>query len=154
MLYNARMAKEAQLYEIGLLIKPDFSEAEAAAELGNVRSDIEKQNGIIESTTDPKLRKLSYPIKKVSQAYFAALQFSVVPAHITAIEKTISANRNILRTLVLSWTRALTQPMLQKPIRTIKQVDVPTLYTPVKEEIAEKVDEKELDKKLDEILGA
>jgi len=147
------MAKESQLYEIGLLIKPELSDAEAAAELGNVRLEIEKQNGILERTTDPKLRKLSYPIKKISQAYFAALQFSAPPARIATIEKTISANTNIMRSLVLSWTRTPAQQVLQKPIRSKSSGTLP-LYSPVKtEEPAEKVDEKELDKKLDEILG-
>lgn len=147
------MAKEPQLYEIGLLIKPELSEAEAAAELGNVRLEIEKQGGILESTTDPKLRKLSYPIKKISQAYFAALQFSVAPGLVATIEKTVAAKQNVLRSLVLSWSRAPVQPVLRKPAYT-KIVKTPTLFSsPKPEEPAEKVDEKELDKKLDEILG-
>ena len=149
------MAKESQLYEIGVLIKPELSVEEAAAELGNVRLEIERRNGILESTTDPKPRKLAYPIKKISQAYFAALQFSVTPAAVTAIEKTVSDNQNILRCLVLSWTRTPREPVLQKPAR-IKPPEMPTLYTPMKPDEGgekEKVDEKELDKKLDEILG-
>lgn len=149
------MAKEPQLYEIGLLIKPDLSEQEAAAELGNVRLEIEKHNGILESTTDPKPRKLAYPIKKAAQAYFAALQFSVSPAAITTIEKIVSTNQNILRCLVLTWTRTPAQPMLKKPLR-MKKTETPVLYSPSPaktEEVGKKVDEKELDKKLDEILG-
>lgn len=148
------MVKESQLYEIGLLIKPDLSEAEASAELGNVRMEIEKQNGILEHTTDPKLRKLSYPIKKISQAYFAALQFSVVPAHIGVIEKSVSTHANILRTLVLVWPRVFVQHVLKKPVQA-RTLETAALYTPAKvKEPAEKIDEKELDKKLDEILGA
>lgn len=147
------MTKESQLYEIGLLIKPDLSEAEASAELGNVRMEIEKQSGILEHTTDPKLRKLSYPIKKTSQAYFAALQFSVVPAHIGVIEKSVSTHTNILRTLVLIWPRVFVQHVLKKPVQ-VKTHEATALYTPAKaKEPAEKIDEKELDKKLDEILG-
>ncbi len=148
------MTKESQLYEIGLLIKPELSDADAAVELGNVRLEIEKQNGILERTTDPKLRKLSYPIKKISQAYLAALQFSASPAHIPAIEKSVSTNINILRSLVLSWTRAPIQQVLKKPIRAGMHETPSTLYSPSKtDEPAEKIDEKELDKKLDEILG-
>ena len=153
LLYNDFMAKEPQLYEIGLLIKPDLSETEASTELGNVRLEIEKHNGILESTTDPKPRKLAYPIKKITQAYFAALQFSVSPASITAIEKSVSTRANILRSLVLSWTRAPAQHVLKKPIRA-KMSETPILYSPAKtEEVGKKVDEKELDKRLDEILG-
>ncbi|OGZ44600.1 MAG: 30S ribosomal protein S6 [Candidatus Ryanbacteria bacterium RIFCSPHIGHO2_02_FULL_45_17b] len=147
------MVREPQLYEIGLLIKPELSETEASAELGNVRLEIEKQNGILERTTDPKPRKLAYPIKKISQAYFAALQFSVSPARIATIEKTISTHTNILRSLVLSWTRVPVQRVLEKPMRT-RTSETPALYSPVQtKEPAEKFDEKELDKKLDEILG-
>lgn len=152
--YNDLMAKEPQLYEIGLLIKPGLSEAEASAELGNVRLEIEKHSGILERTTDPKLRKLSYPIKKISQAYFAALQFSVSPASITEIEKTVSSHPHVLRCLVLSWTRAPAETVLRKPMRTRTQEPVTSLLSPARaKEPVEKVDEKELDKKLDEILG-
>lgn len=153
LLYNGTMAKEPQLYEIGLLIKSGLSETEASAELGSVRSEIEKQGGVLESTTDPKLRKLSYPIKKNLQAYFAALQFLVSPASAAPIEKKVSANQNILRCLVLSWTRAPAQPILRKPMRP-KITDTVTRFSPAKTEApTERVDEKELDKKLDEILG-
>ncbi|TSC68119.1 MAG: small subunit ribosomal protein S6 [Parcubacteria group bacterium Gr01-1014_66] len=151
------MARESQLYEIGVLLKPELSVEEAAAELGNVRMEIENRNGILESTADPKLHKLAYPIKKSVQAYFAALQFSISPAAIAAIEKTVSANKHVLRSLVLSWTRAPAKPMLQKP-RRIKPSETPVLYTPIKPVVdkdkEEKVDEQELDKKLDEILGS
>lgn len=150
------MAKEPQLYEIGMLLKPELSEAEAAAELGNVRLEIEKQNGILESTTDPKPRKLAYPIKKISQAYLAAFQFSVPPAGIAAIEKAIFGNQNILRYLVLSWIRIPARPILKEAGHAQQMPKIPVLYSPAKtEETAEKekVDEKELDKKLDEILG-
>lgn len=147
------MVREPRLYEIGLLIKPELSETEASAELGNVRLEIEKHSGILESTTDPKPRKLAYPINKITRAYFAALQFSVPPANIAAIEKLVSGHTNIMRSLVLSWTRAPAGQVLKKPIR-VKTPEIPVLYSPVKtEEIGEKVDEKELDKKLDEILG-
>jgi ribosomal protein S6 len=152
------MAKEPQLYEIGLLIKPDLTEEQAAAELGNVRLSIEKMGGMMESTTDPKMRRLSYPIKKISQAYFAALQFSMVPGAIGDIGKDVDSNEYIMRHLVLSWTRAPVRPVLRRQKRTVsisgispaapqiqrlEQGDVPE----------EKIDEKELDKKLDEILG-
>lgn len=151
------MAKEPQLYEIGLLIKPELSEVEAAAELGNVRSSIEKSGGILERTTDPKLRKLSYAILKNTQAYFAALQFSVSPASLDTIAKEVKNNSNVLRHLMLSWMRELAQPVLHRPIRSIiSDSAIPSSISSVigkTEESAEKVDEKELDKKLQEILG-
>jgi len=149
------MAQEPQLYEIGLLIKPELSEEQAAAELGNVRSIIEKHNGMLESTTDPKIRKLSYPIRKIEQAYFAALQFSIAPPAIGSIEQEVKTHDTIVRYLVLSWARATAQPIVRRgrvlPVKSAASA-APPADTPEKQ--AEKVDEKELDKKLDEILGA
>ncbi len=148
------MAQEPQLYEIGLLIKSELSEEEAAAELGNVRSIIEKYNGMLERTTDPKIRKLSYPIRKIEQAYFAALQFSIAPPAIGGIEREVKTHDTIVRHLVLSWERTTAQPIVRRgraPGLKTAAGSVPPADTPEKQ--AEKVDEKELDKKLDEILG-
>lgn len=149
------MIKDAELYEVGLLIKPELSEVEASAELGNVRSIIEKHNSIVESTTDPKLRKLSYPIQKHSQAYFAALRFSSSPATINGIEQEIKSNTHVLRHLVLSWTHTPTRSILRRrtPVPRPDIVHGTTPITRSEDKPAEKVDEQELDKKLDEILG-
>lgn len=151
------MVWEPQLYEIGLLIKPELSEVEAAAELGNVRSSIEKSGGILERTTDPKLRKLSYAILKNTQAYFAALQFYVSPASLDTITKEVKSNLNVLRHLILLWTREPTQSVLHRPLRSaISDSAISSSISGTigkTEKLEEKVDEKELDKKLEEILG-
>lgn len=147
------MTKEAQLYEIGLLLKPELSEADAAAELGVVRSYIEKQGGLLERTRDPKTRTLSYPIKKITRAYFAALQFLASPATIASIRQDLKTNQNILRHLLLSWKREPVRPVaLHKVIAPVSSMQ--SGEKKIEGEPAEKVNEQELDKKLDEILGS
>ncbi len=157
LLYNVRMGKELELYEIGLLMKPELSETDAAAELGNVRSVLEKNGALLESTTDPKLRKLSYPIQKNSQAYFAALRFSAMPVSINTIEKEVKNNAHLLRHLVLSWTHTPPETVMPRSRRTsTTHVPAPATASSSGESVekaGEKVDEQELDKKLEEILG-
>ena len=153
------MPKELELYEIGLLIEPKLSESDAATELGNVRSVLEKNGALVESTTDPKLRKLAYPIKKLPQAYFAALRFSAVPLTIHTIEKEVKNHEHILRHLVLSWTSTPAEPLIRRVRRgstatnIISPIPSPLSSGETAEKTGEKVDEQELDKKLEEILG-
>lgn len=146
------MAKEPQLYEIGLLIQPELPEGEASAVLGTVRSYIEKTGGVLESTVDPKLRKLAYPVKRVNQAYFAALQFVVTPEMVTGIKKDVESNTSILRHLILTWKKEVPRPVLRRVSDKPFTPDTSAVtQTPSQE--GPKTDIQEIDKKLDEILG-
>lgn len=156
LLYNAFMAKEPQLYEIGLLIQPELPEGEASAVLGTIRSYIEKTGGVLESTVDPKLRKLAYPIKKLNQAYFAALQFTVSPDKVTNIKKDVETNTSVIRHLILTWKKEVPRPVLRRPLVEPSpdgSAPAPSLHTPPAREDEPKTDIREIDKKLDEILG-
>ncbi len=145
------MSREAQLYEIGLLIKPELAEQEAAEVLGTVRSYVEQQNGVVESTTDPKVRELGYPVKKAAQAYFAALQFVLDPAAVSEVKKNVDANGQVLRHMVLSWKKEAPRPVM----RYAKPEPTRPAASPLREEerTDEKIDIQEIDKKLEEILG-
>lgn len=152
------MSREAQLYEIGMLIRPEVPEQEVAEVLGTVRSYIEQKNGIIESTADPKMRTLGYPVQKVAQAYFAALQFVVNPDVVSEIGRDMTANGNILRHMVFSWKKEVPQPMMRRHMGENAWGNAPakpSSEAPAKERSIEeeRVAMQEIDKKLDEILA-
>ena len=161
------MARDPQLYEIGFLIKPDLPAEKAAEVLGEIRSYIEKNGGMPERAVDPKIRPLAYPIRKLTQAYFGALQFMVAPEAIADINKDVDAHTAIIRHLTLLWEREPERPIIlkQRPAKQETTVvssapemaSTPTAPVPpiVAEPRAEeeKVSEEAIDKKLDEILG-
>ena len=150
------MAKEAQLYEIGLLIHPELPEERASEVLGTVRSYIEKSGGVLESTVDPKLRRLGYAVKKNTQAYFAALQCVIAPEAVTKVKKEVDGNTNILRHLILTWKkeapRTILRRNIEKPEGSVASPPV-VPFTPAEKKEENKTDIQEIDKKLDEILG-
>lgn len=152
------MSREAQLYEIGMLIRPELPEQEAAEVLGTVRSSVEQRNGIIESTTDPKMRQLGYPVQKAVQAYFAALQFVVNPSVIAEIGRDITTNDRILRHMIFSWKKESPRPAMRRHVGESTWGNTPATPSPeviTKERTPEEeqVVIEEIDKKLDEILA-
>lgn len=157
-MYHTSMSREAQLYEIGMLIRPELAEQEAAEVLGTVRSYVEQKNGIIESTIDPKMRQLGYPVQKAVQAYFAAIQFMVNPSVIAEVGRDITGNDRVLRHMIFSWKKESPRPAMRRHIDEGmwgNAPSTPVAEVPGKERTAEEkqVAMEEIDKRLDEILA-
>ena len=149
------MAKEAQLYELTMVINPNLPEAEVAGVVDVVRSHIETgASGSIEQTSNLGLKKLAYPLQKHMQAHVTSLQFTSLPETLAALSKDIAANHSILRHLLVSWKReAAPRPLLRRSSTPQENRAPETPIQPSSGEEKGKVDEQQLDKKLDEILG-
>ena len=86
-------------------------------------------------------------IKKKSVAYLKNLDFQLEPEKIKEIKKEIESEKNILRFIFLSKALARTKPSIKTSPKTGLQ---PPLVQ--KEEKVKKVELKEIEKKLEEIL--
>jgi ribosomal protein S6 len=157
------MSKEVNLYEIGLLVTPEIPEEKAPEVIGAVRTAIEDKGGTIESIQDLKMRRIWFPIKQMSSAYFGAVQFMIAPAKIEEIKKDAEKNNSILRHLILEWKkeppRPIYKPLVSKDEATPETksdivVEQPENRSSEHPASKPRVDEEEIDKKLDEILGS
>ena len=127
-------------YELTYLISTDVSGEELKNLSEKIKSFIQEEEGTIKKTTEPSKTKLGYPIKEKGQGFLTILNFSLSPEKIANLEKKLKAENQILRYMILN--KDLPEKTLY-PKRTRPELKI-------KE--SEKVELKEIDKKIEEIL--
>lgn len=129
-----------RFYEISYLVSPNISKEELKNFQEKINSLIQKEGGILFDINPPKKRVLAYPIKKNKEAYFLNLTFHFPEEKIENFEKKLKEEKQILRYLILTKRKPELVGMPKKP--SIKKVEKP-----------KKVELKEIEEKLEEILG-
>jgi small subunit ribosomal protein S6 len=127
-------------YELTYLISPDLSEPEVKNIQEKVNSLIQTREGFLDSSTPPERIDLSYPIKKKTQAYLTSLSFHLKVEKINDLEKEIKSEGNILRFLIC----------VRKKLKAVEAPRRAPIKKPEKEKKAEL---KDIEQKLEEILG-
>lgn len=127
-----------KLYELNYLILPDLKEEELKLLQEKIVSLIQEKGGVLVSNTTAVKKLLFYPIKKRTEAFLATLSFQLNPEKLADLEKKLKEEKNILRYLIVSKRVYKKTLPPERPKRTIKR---------------EKVELKDIDKKLKEILG-
>ncbi len=125
-------------YEFTYLIDPELSKTEITSLQDKIKSLIQEEGGTVKSTGHPSKRILAYPIKKKREAFLADLSFVLEPEKLKNIKKKLKAEKQILRFLLLK----------KQPPKEPKVARKPRIKTKTKVEL------KEIEKKLEEILGA
>lgn len=128
-------------YELTYLISPDLSEEELKSLRGKINSFVAQALGISIRESAFSRKKLAFPIKKESQAYFNTLIFQLNPEKLESFEKNLKAQTQIIRYLILSGKKPEFAQIAEKPRRSVKRIEPP------------KVEIEEIEKKLEEILG-
>lgn len=134
-------------YELTYLISADLSEEEVKVFSQKITSLIQEEEGILSRINPPIRKKLAYPIKKQIQAYLASLIFQLNPEKLAILEKKLKSENQILRYLILTKKEfkivpkaAEIFPISKKPRKAVLKKE-------------KKVELKEIEKKLEEILG-
>ena len=143
------MDSNPKTYELAYLLSPSIREEEILTHAAKITGVIEQAGGLVKHAETPRKRRLAYPVKKQTNAYFGWTIFSALPEAIKAIEKQIKAE-SPLRSMLVE----------EEPMPEPRRMPVPgrrpagvgrVMRTPEKPE--EKLDLEALDKKLEEILG-
>ncbi len=129
-----------QNYELAYIISSKISEEQSQEISRKINNLIQEKQGIVSESQLGKKIALAYPIKKQVFAWFQTTYFSLDSSILEQLEKNLKEEKNILRYLILK-TR---KPKIRKPART------PRKPLPVSK--SSKVELKEIEKKLDEIL--
>jgi len=149
---------DKQSYELAFHVISGLDEAGAQ----QARQDLEKavisHGGVILFSKDPERIRLAYPINHQTSSYFGFFNFSLEDKEvINAIRDDLKVNTNILRSLILKIApeskrekegvvRRLANAEKRR-MRTAKQAEKPS-----SKEEPSKLDEKEIDDKLEEII--
>jgi len=130
-------------YELTYLISPELSEEEVKKLQEKIISLIQEEGGILNETSSLLARKLAYPIKKQTQAYLAVLEFQLEPGKLINLEKKLELENQILRYLIIT----------KKIPKVVSRVPKVSIF-PKKPRVTsrKKVELKEIEKKLEEIL--
>jgi small subunit ribosomal protein S6 len=93
------------------LVHPDQSE-QVNAMIDRYRTMIETNGGIIHRLEDWGRRQLAYPIVKVHKAHYVMMNIEVNNTTLTELVSAFRFNDAVLRHLVISREKALTEPSL------------------------------------------
>lgn len=152
------MDSEAKLYELSYLISPAMDEAEAKNFHQSIKNIVQETGGLIDEEGEIRKQHLSYPIKKMREAFFAHARFLALPEKLEQIKNALSEKREgILRYLLIQTKRTqITQPFVKKNVAITPEG---TVVPPVQVETLTRIPEtpaisiEEIDKRLEEILG-
>lgn len=128
-------------YELTYLISPDFSEEELKNLENKIASFIQEEVGVLNQAAPFSKKRLYSPIKKKTLAFLSTLSFNFAQEKLAILEKKLKSEGQILRYLILA-----------KPV--VKEAAFPVKKLPkIKKPAEKKVELKEIEKKLEEILG-
>jgi ribosomal protein S6 len=126
-------------YELTYLISPDTSSSDILSIQEKIKSFIGQSEGSIIRTTEPIRKLLAYPIKKRGEAFMGDLTFTVAADKLKDFKKSLDAEGSIIRYVLLL------KKVSRKPVKSSpKRKDT---------KLQPKVELKEIEKKLEEILG-
>lgn len=129
-------------YELTYLISPDLSEEE-------IRGFQEKIISLIQGLGGELLGEVKIPVRK-KMVYLATLDFYFDPEKLGSLEKGLKSENQVLRYIILTKPKHITRYVLgKKVLRQMADQKLPKKI--VKPEA--KVELKEIEKKLEEILG-
>jgi small subunit ribosomal protein S6 len=130
-------------YELTYLISADLSEEEAKALQEKINSLIKEEGGSLSEINEGGKRKLAYPLKNKGQVYLTSLNFQIKPENLANLEKKLKSEPEIFRYLILT----------KKAPKIVPKVPQVAVASRKPKEKKEKVELKEIEKKLEEILG-
>ena len=127
-----------KLYEFTYLINPDISKEDINSLQEIIKSFIKEEEGSIVRINPPLKKNLAYPIKKKKEAFLVDLTFDLNPDKLDGLNKKIKSEKRIIRYLLFK--KKLSKKKLK--VRATR-----------KPQPKAKVELKEIEKKLEEILG-
>lgn len=141
-----------KFYELTYLVRPEKKEVQSFCE--KVNSLIQEQGGILEKIKRPEKLNLSYPIQSQNQffenAFLASLDFYLDQTKLRELEKKLK-KQDVLRFVILAKKpKKISSAMAKKTLT--KEKKPPLTTSEVVRRRPKKVELKEIEKKLEEIL--
>jgi ribosomal protein S6 len=148
-------------YELTYIISPEITSEEAEAFSKELESYVQSKEGNVLKQAHPTAKVLSYPIKKYASGFVGSLEFSIEADKLAEIKEKMDKDGKIIRHMLIikepvrerrqRAARKETAPVLEKKSAAIEEKTSIDKEEPVKH--AKKVELKDIEQKLDEILG-
>ncbi len=146
---------QKQLYEVGYIINRSFAEEEVLNFHQIVKNDALALGAIMDDEGRTEKRYLSYPIKKQKEAYLAYFIFYMDKEKIKVLETKLKERSEILRFLIIKTSRPPQRIISTRPFKLQNEEEKTQfgIVPKIKEQEIPATDIKEIDRKLEEILG-
>ena len=148
-------------YELTYIISPEITSEEADAEAKEIESIILSKEGTVLKQLNPIAKTLSYPIKKHASGFFGIIEFQLEPEKLIELKEMLVKDGKIVRHMII-----IKEPVKLRKERRTKAKPIPSFEIEQKTEIEpakkekpissrekEKVELKDIEQKLDELLG-
>ncbi len=138
------------MYELAYHMKPDLEEAKIKTHMQDVESLITQNGGTVSTSRDPKKVHLSYPITRHHEAYMGVMDFSGPADMLAGVNAQLKLQEGILRFLIIHKPEG-------KELRTFgeqrsRKIRTHVTPTPKPIEKASPAEEKQMEKKLEDVL--
>ena len=149
------------VYEVSYLLLPSLAPEQVPAKVGDLIGVVEKAGGEVISQENPTLIDLAYPMIKVVQTirhkcmkgYFGWMKFEISPESIGKVKKSLDADGEILRYLIIKTVKENTllngKMKIQKEEREVLEDETEDVADIPKEVLSE-----EIDKSIDDLVIA
>lgn len=139
-------------YELAILVSPELQEEEMKNFLQKVSDTIQQEGGSIKEAKSPIKKKLGNEINGAKTAFFAVYDFDLEAEKLDNLKQKLKEEKSILRfMLVIKRKFKIKKAPRRAPVRTAIEKPVAATSGAVKPK--EKVELKEIEKQLEEILG-
>jgi ribosomal protein S6 len=156
-----------KVYELTYIISPEITSEEATAKAGEIETAIHSREGTILKQSNPVAKTLAFPVAGRASGFFGVLEFQLEPEKLVEIKELISKDKKIVRNMVIvkepvrirkerrsKRILAETPAVLEQKIEIESAKEKEEKPASVKSTIEkEKVELKDIEQQLDEILG-
>jgi small subunit ribosomal protein S6 len=150
-------------YELSYIVSPEVTSEEAEAKAKELELAVTSREGTVLRQSNPVAKTLSHPVAGRASGFFGVIEFQLEPEKVVELESIISKDGKINRHMVIIKKAA----EFKKERRTrgiVKEKPAPTFTIEQKpearssknkdiKEIKEKVELKDIEQSLDELLG-
>ena len=163
-------ADDIEVYELSYLFLPSLSQEQVQSKVASIKGVLTLAGGLIISDEDPVLIDLSYQMikvvgtnrHKVDTGYFGWVKFEIAKEGMEVIKKSLDANDEIIRYLIIKTVRENTllngKMMFRKEEKAKKVLNVDEVIGEETEnvvpEIEKEIVEDDIDKSIDDLVIA
>jgi ribosomal protein S6 len=159
-------------YELAYIVSPEITSEEAEAKGKEIESAILSKEGTIVKQLTPIAKTFSHPVGKKASGFWGVLEFQIEPEKLVEFQSDLAKDKTVVRYMIsikrpaefkkarrtkIKVDSPLPVPVEEKPVVEIEKIEVPVeekkKSTSKIKEIKEKVELKDIEEELEEILG-
>ena len=149
----------SKVYEFGYLLVPTIAQDDAPINYGNLKELVSSFGGEVISDEMPKMINLAYSISKVTSnvrskfttAYFGWIKFTMSPAKVLELKKSLDLDPKIIRFLLLKTVKE--NSIAAKRFARGETYKRPIMKKSAENETAVPINKEEIDKEIDALVA-